>query len=261
MDISSINNNSALSQAPRESSQHRHRHQLWQRAHGFERHLVVRELDERAAAASAERSHEEFKAGHGRYRQHLKTDAQNATGSHASLSTTWRPSSISVAWRQTGPDRTQTSNPKDSRGQGTSPSSMHHVQSYQSQAADGTSSAAFRQLSQQTPVQSGPSDSERAADGWREPEPVARVGRLRALPWAARRRIGQLFFELDPVESRAHCAPARHTGRMRMRNRKHQFAWQTQAEKALLQLRHLSHEKWPGRARTRLAGPAQTGVR
>jgi len=74
----------------------------------------------------------------------------------------------------------------------------------------------------------------------------------------ARRRIGQFFFQLDPVESGTH---ARQHGVQADANaeEEHQFARQTQAQQALLQLRHLSMEMaWSGSTRCR---QAQAGVR
>ena len=77
----------------------------------------------------------------------LKTDAQNATGSHASALNSLAAKFDQAA--QTG--QMPNLQPQGQQGAGGHHHHHHHVQSYQSQAADGTSSAASGSSSQQTP--------------------------------------------------------------------------------------------------------------
>lgn len=77
----------------------------------------------------------------------LKTDAQNATGSHASALNNLAAKFDQAA--QTG--QMPNLQPQGQQGAGGHHHHHHHVQSYQSQAADGTSSAASGSSSQQTP--------------------------------------------------------------------------------------------------------------
>jgi hypothetical protein len=76
----------------------------------------------------------------------LKTDAQNATGSQASALNNLAAKFDQAA--QTG--QMPNLQPQGQQGAG-GHHHHHHVQSYQSQAADGTSSAASSGFSQQTP--------------------------------------------------------------------------------------------------------------
>jgi hypothetical protein len=77
----------------------------------------------------------------------LKTDAQNATGSQASALNNLAAKFDQAA--QTG--QMPNLQPQGQQGAGGHHHHHHHVQSYQSQAADGTSSAASGSSSQQTP--------------------------------------------------------------------------------------------------------------
>ena len=77
----------------------------------------------------------------------LKTDAQNATGSQASALNNLAAKFDQAAQTVQMPNL----QPQGQQGAGGHHHHHHHVQSYQSQAADGTSSAASGSSSQQTP--------------------------------------------------------------------------------------------------------------
>ena len=147
MDISSINNNSALSQL------------LANQAGATSTAASSGSVPTDSSAISSfanlmselqqlqQNDPTKFKAVMADIASTLKTDAQNATGSHASALNNLAAKFDQAA--QTG--QMPNLQPQGQQGAGGHHHHHHHVQSYQSQAADGTSSAASGSSSQQTP--------------------------------------------------------------------------------------------------------------
>jgi len=107
----------------------------------------------------------------------LKTDAQNATGSQASALNNLAAKFDQAAQTGQMPNLQR----KDSRGQGTSPSSSPCAK-LPVAGCGRHALGCLRQLFTAGAIQSGPSDSERAANGWREPEPVANARATLSVP-------------------------------------------------------------------------------
>jgi len=153
--------------APRESSQHHHRHRSGSVPTDSSAISSFANLMSELQAASAERSHE-VQGGHGRYRQHPEDRCPKRDGSQASALNNLAAKFDQAA--QTG--QMPNLQPQGQQGAGDI-TIISPCAKATSRGCGRHALGCLRQLFTAGAIQSGQVIQKRAANGWREPEPVA----------------------------------------------------------------------------------------